>query len=49
MLVYIKKSYTAEKHLKTSNIGLDQFISVKINMPLIYNSIKNTQKAVCAF
>lgn len=37
MLVYNNKISTSEKHFKTPNIGQNQFINVKINMPLNYN------------
>ena len=36
------KISTIEKHLNTPNIGLPEFISVKIDMELNYNLVRNT-------
>jgi len=39
VLVYNYSSYTLENYLKVSNIRLEKFTSVKINMELNYNSV----------
>lgn len=39
VLVYNDNSFTFEKYLKASNIGLEKITSVKINMELDYNSV----------
>ncbi len=42
MLVYNDKVSTIENYLKVTNIGLCSFTTLKINMGLICNLVKNT-------
>lgn len=42
MLVCNDKISKLRKHVKTTNIGIDKVICVKLNIGLTYNLVKNT-------